>query len=397
MTLHPDILRFIQEHLDDDPEQLSWKKNEYPDDRVVLTVEQIHARKNIRDKLPAWHAYREIYYPSRLSTEQCSSEATARYKAQLATGTSLCDLTGGLGVDSYFFSRVTDRVTYVEQNPAYCDAARANFRVLGATNIEVINADATTVAHRINADTYYIDPARRALDNKRVFALTDYTPNVLEIKETLLRQGQRLIIKISPMADLSAVMLLLPETTDIHVISVRNECKELLFVLGKTPVDQPVNIHTVNFATNEEQHFTFSFDEEREALPRYTDTVGKYLYEPNSSLLKGGAFKLVASRYGISKLHQHSHLYTSDNPVENFPGRTFQVDEVLEFSGKLLKQISRAIPRANLTTRNFKLSVSELRSRSKIKDGGDIYLFATTLRDNRPVLIRTRKNEKEKG
>lgn len=396
MTLHPDILRFIQEHLDDDPEQLSWKKNEYPDDRVVLTVEQIHARKNIRDKLPAWHAYREIYYPSRLSTEQCSSEATARYKAQLATGTSLCDLTGGLGVDSYFFSRVTDRVTYVEQNPAYCDAARANFRVLGATNIEVINADATTVAHRVNADTYYIDPARRALDNKRVFALTDYTPNVLEIKETILRQGQRLIIKISPMADLSAVMLLLPETTDIHVISVRNECKELLFVLGKTPTHQPVNIHTVNFATNEEQHFTFSPDEERDALPRYTDTVGKYLYEPNSSLLKGGAFKLVASHYGISKLHQHSHLYTSDHLVEHFPGRTFHVDEVLEFSGKLLKQISRTIPRANLTTRNFKLSVSELRSRSKIKDGGDIYLFATTLRDNRPVLIRTRKNEKDK-
>jgi len=391
MTLNPEILRFIEEHLDDDPEQLLWKKNEYPDDRVVLAVEQILARENVKDKLPGWYAHREIYYPSRLSTEQCSSETTARYKARLARGNSLCDLTGGLGVDSYFFSRVTGRMTYVEQSPEYCDAARSNFRVLGATNIEVVNANATTVADRIGADTYYIDPARRAPGNKRVFALTDYSPNVLEIKDLLLRQGQRLIIKISPMADLSAVTRLLPETTDIHVISTRNECKELLFVLGKTPAEEPATIHTVNFSTKAEEYFTFTTREERDALPRYRDSIGKYLYEPNSSLLKGGAFKLVASRYGISKLHPNSHLYTSDRLVENFPGRTFLVDEVLDFSGKLLKQIFRFIPQANVTTRNFKLSVSEFRSRSKIKDGGDVYLFATTLHDDRPVIIRTRK------
>lgn len=391
MTLNPDILRFIREHLDDNPEQLLWKKNKYPDDRVVLAVEQILARENIKDKLPEWYAHREIYYPSRLSTEQCSSEMTARYKTQLIKGNSLCDLTGGLGVDSYFFSRMMDRITYVEQNPTYCEAARSNFRILGATNIEIVNANATTVANRIIADTYYIDPARRALDNKRVFALTDYSPNVLEIKEILLRQGQRLIIKISPMADLSAVTQLLPETTNIHVISIRNECKELLFVLGKTSTEEPANIHTVNFTTNTEQHFTFTTNEEREALPHYTSSIGKYLYEPNSSLLKGGAFKLVASHYGINKLHQHSHLYTSDRFVENFPGRTFLVDEVMDFSSKLLKQISRSISKANLTTRNFKLSVCEFRSRSKIKDGGNIYLFATTLHDNRPVIIRTRK------
>ena len=247
MPLNPEISRFIREHLDDNPDQLLWKKNEYPDDRVVVAVEQIQARENIKEKLPSWYACQNIFYPSKLSTEQCSSETTAPYKARLTTGNSLCDLTGGLGVDTYFFSRQVDKVTYVERDKSYCEAARFNFLALGATNIEVIHADATTVANQVIADTYYIDPARRTTDNKRVFALTDYAPNVLEIKETLLRQGQRLIIKISPMADLSAVLQLLPETTDVHVVSVRNECKELLFVLGKKRTSQAVNIHTVKF------------------------------------------------------------------------------------------------------------------------------------------------------
>ena len=270
MPLNPEISRFIREHLDDNPDQLLWKKNEYPDDRVVLAVEQIQARENIKEKLPSWYACRDIFYPSRLSTEQCSSETTAPYKARLATGNSLCDLTGGLGVDTYFFSRQVDNVTYVERNESYCEAARSNFLALGATNIEVIHADATTVVNQVIADTYYVDPARRTTDNKRVFALTDYAPNILEIKATLLQQGQRLIIKISPMADLSAVLQLLPETTDVHVVSVRNECKELLFVLGKTPINQAVNIHTVNFATDTEQYFSFLLEEEKDAQPRYT-------------------------------------------------------------------------------------------------------------------------------
>lgn len=391
MPLNPNIFRFIQEHLDDNPDQLLWKKNDYPDNRVVIAVEQIQARENIKDKLPSWYACRDIFYPSKLSTEQCSSETTALYKSRLATGDSLCDLTGGLGVDTYFFSRQVGKVTYVERDELYCESARSNFRALGATNIEVVHADATTVTNNVFADTYYIDPARRTTDNKRVFALTDYAPNVLEIKETLLRQGQRLIIKISPMADLSAVLQLLPETTDVHVISVRNECKELLFVLGKTPANQTVNIHTVNFATDSEQRFSFPLEEEKDAQPHYTSHVGTYLYEPNSSILKSGAFKLVAARYGVEKLHPHSHLYTSDHLVEDFPGRSFHVKEILDFSSKLLKQISHTIPKANITTRNFKLSVNELRSRSKIKDGGTVYLFATTLNDGRAVLVRAEK------
>lgn len=239
-------------------------------------------------------------------------------------------------------------MTYVERYESYCEAARSNFLALGATNIEVIHADATTVVNQVIADTYYVDPARRTTDNKRVFALTDYAPNVLEIKETLLQQGQRLIIKISPMADLSAVLQLLPETTDVHVVSVRNECKELLFVLAKTPTNQAVNIHTVNFATDTEQYFSFLLEEEKDAQPRYTSHIGSYLYEPNSSVLKSGAFKLVANRYGwrnstLTATSTPRIILLQISPVVHFKLKkywTFQVNCLNRFPAPSPKQTS---------------------------------------------------------
>lgn len=392
MPLSPEILDFIREHLQDDPNRLSFQRKNYPDNRVDIAVEQIRARKRIKEKLPSWFVNPDIYYPSELATEQCSSEHTAAYKAGLIAGNTVCDLTGGLGVDSYFFSRSADNVTYVEQNPLYCEAARHNFQVLGAGNIEVIHANATQVVERLAANTFYIDPSRRTHDNKRIFALADYEPNVLDIKEYLLTQGKRLIVKISPMADISAILDLLPETTDVHVLSVRNECKELLFVLDSTPEKKDVIVHAVNFPSSEvEQDFTFTLEEEKEALPQFTGTIGKYLYEPNSSILKGGAFKLTANRHELKKLHKNSHLYTGDELICNFPGRIFQVEQVFDFSSKWLKQIARTIPKANITTRNFKLSADEIRSRSKIKDGGDIFLLATTLNSDNAVIIQCHK------
>ncbi len=210
MLLSSEILDFVREHLDDDPARLQFQRKNYPDNRVDIAVEQIHARARIKDKLPSWFAHPGIFYPSALATEQCSSELTAGYKACLISGNTLCDLTGGMGVDSYFFSRSTGRVIYVEQNPSYCEAARYNFSILGANNIEVIHGNGTQVAGTLAADTYYIDPSRRTHDNKRIFALADYEPNVLEIKENILSRGSRLIVKISPMADITAVLRLLP-------------------------------------------------------------------------------------------------------------------------------------------------------------------------------------------
>ena len=367
----PDFIEFIRGHEDEDPNKLLLSAGKYPGIDVRAAAEQIVARRAIKEKLPEWHAHPEIFYPSRLSTEQCSSELTARYKQRLAAGDSLCDLTGGLGVDSYYFAQSVGHVYYVERDPAYCEAAVRNFKCLRAGNITCAAGDAYGMATSISADTFYLDPARRAKDNRRVFALADCEPDVLRLKSILLRKARRLIVKISPMADLTETSRLLPETSEIHVLAVRNECKELLFVLESDPGHRPVPITAVNFTPQGGQ----------------TD----YLYEPNAAILKSGAFKTVARRYGLSKLERHSHLYTSSRLVADFPGRIFAVECVLDFSGKQLKALGKELPKANITVRNFPLSVADLRQKSGIRDGGDTYLFATTLHPRRPVLLVTRK------
>ncbi len=197
------------------------------------------------------------------------------------------------------------------------------------------------------------------------------------------------------MADLEETLRLLPETREIHILSVKNECKELLFLLENIPSEyssEKVKIYALNLpADNQIPVFAFDLQEEKNTPLQTTDSIGKYLYEPNAALLKSGAFKLIAVRYGLQKLHQHSHLYTSSGYLSDFPGRCFIVEETFGFSGKLLKQLNKQIPQANLTTRNFPLSVAELRKRSGIKEGGEIYLFATTLANNQKVIVKTRK------
>lgn len=388
------VTSFIKNHLSDNTDKLLLNAARYPGIDIPFVVDQIIARRQIKDKLPQWYANDNLIYPSRLSTEQCSSEVTAAYKQRLIAGTSVCDLTGGLGVDSFYFSQKAKEVIYVERFRDYCEAAASNFKELNAGNIRILNKDAREVAGNIRTDTFYADPARRADGDKRVFALTDCEPDILQLKPLLLEQAQRLIIKISPMADLGETLRLLPETTEIHVLSVKNECKELLFILEKnTPKDiEQVAIHAVNYETGGNmQQFIFTPAQEKEAEPYTTNVVKKYLYEPNTAILKSGAFKLTAARFGLEKLHRHSHLYTSGSECADFPGRKFIVSEVFEFSGKLLKQIGKVIPQANITTRNFNLSVAELRKRSGIKEGGDTYLMATTISNDKQILIACRK------
>lgn len=389
-----DIKDFIAAHFNDDTDKLLLQADRYPDTDVPFAVDQIIARRQIREKLPEWFANPEVVFPSRISTEQCSSELTARYKQRLLRGEKVCDLTGGLGIDCWSFSQKAKEVIYVERFPEYCQAAENNFNVLKVNHIHVINGDSQELTDTLNTDTFYIDPARRSGCNKRLFALTDCEPDVLQLKPLLLEQAQRLIIKISPMADISETLRLLPETSEIHVLSVRNECKELLFVLDRESVNEP-DIYTINYNSDgEEESFRFKLPEEKEAILQTGNTVRKYLYEPNSSLLKSGAFKLVASRFNMVKLHQHSHLYTSDSYVADFPGRIFNIEEVYEFSGKLLKQLSKVIPKANITIRNFPMTVAEIRKRSGIKEGGDAYLFGTTTGNNKKVILYCHKAEK---
>lgn len=388
------IKEFIREHLTDNTDKLLLNATRYPGIDVPYAVSQILARRQIKDKLPSWYANDDMVYPSRLSAEQCSSETTARYKQRLIAGTCVCDLTGGLGIDSCYFAQKAEKVIYVERFPEYCAAANSNFHTLGINNIQIEHADARELLNTLNADTFYIDPARRAEGNKRVFALTDCEPDVVQLKPVLLEHAQRLIVKISPMADIDETLRWLPETTEIHILSVKNECKELLFVLENQQhiLQKQVTIQAVNYENNGDcQIFTFTPDEEKTAELHTTATIQKYLYEPHAALLKSGAFKLTAIRFGLKKLHRHSHLYTSDNACPDFPGRKFKVLDVFEFSGKLLKQLYKTIPQANITTRNFNLSVADLRKRSGIREGGDVYLFATTTSHEKHILIMCQK------
>lgn len=385
---------FVKEHAGDDLTRLLLSASRYPSVDIPFAVEQIAARRQIRDKLPLWYMNDALLFPSKISAEQCSSEQTALYKQRLVEeGHTLCDLTGGLGIDSYYFSRKARHVTYIERFPAYCEVARNNFSVLEADNITIIEGDSTALAPQLpEVDAFYIDPARRGEGNKRVFALSDCEPDLPALLPELFCHAPRVIAKLSPMADIRLTLDLLPGTTEVHVLSVKNECKELLFVVEREAVTESPLIHCINYNGNgREESFTFDLCDERQEELHQAGNVKRYLYEPNASLLKAGAFKSVAARYGLEKLHVSSHLYTSDVQVEEFPGRSFVVENVYPFTGKLCKSLGKEIPQANITVRNFPLSVEELRKRTKIADGGEVFLFATTLSNGDKILVKCNK------
>ena len=391
--LTPEIKDFIRQHFTDDTDKLLLNARRYSPVDVPFAVDQIRARRQIKEKLPTWFANPDLLFPSRLSAEQCSSEITAHYKQSLVRGPRICDLTGGLGIDSWQLSQQAEELIYIERFAEYCRAAEHNFKTLGATNIQILEADVREIVSTLTADTFYIDPARRTECNRRVFALSDCEPDVLQFKNILLPKAGRLILKISPMADISETLRQLPETTEVHIIAVRNECKEVIFVLENTVTFSPrIRVVTINYTSDgQQQVFSFPWQKEKTSPFQAAEKIGDYLYEPNAAILKSGAFKLIATEYNISKLHLNSHLYTSGQKIGNFPGRIFKVANVHEFSGKKLKQLGKSIGQANITTRNFPLTVEAFRKSSGITEGGEVYLFATTLGNARKIIIECRK------
>lgn len=385
-------IEFIKKQIQTDPNALLLAAKKYPDMDIPFVVDQITCRKQIKDKLPAWYANYDLYFPAKITTEQCSSEQTASYKQRLASGNIACDMTGGLGIDTYYISRNFEKFFYLERYEAYCDAARHNFNVLGASNIDVLNGDSIQLLNNLpSLDLIYVDPARRSDCNKRLYDLSECEPNVVDLAPILLSKAKKLIVKVSPMADIHRCIELIPQVKRIHVLSVRNECKELLLEVDSTEESKDVEIVCVNFPVTGEQSFSFFFNAEKSAPLNVVNTVHKYLYEPNASILKAGAFKSVATQFGIKKLHQHSHLYTSSELITDFPGRIFEVIEVDGFSKKWLQTASKQIGQANLTTRNFPMTVAEIRKRSKLQEGGSLYLFATTLSDDQKVIVSCEK------
>lgn len=386
--------KFIESHRYDDPATLALKAASMTESGVDVrfAIRQIAGRQAVEHKIPSWYRLDDIIYPMHLSLEQCSSELTARYKASLLNGDTFTDLTGGFGVDCAFIAEKYHSVFYVERQTELCEIARYNFKALDLLHVHIIQGDALDyLSGMASVDCIYIDPARRSDAGKKTVAITDCEPDLGQIKDLLLGKASVVLAKLSPMLDISLAMKTLPETKEIHVISVDNECKELLFLIEKDFSGEPV-IKAVNLLRNG-QAILFSFvkTEEQDTVPEYTVDVLDFLYEPNASILKSGAYKSIARKFNLKKLHPDSHLYTSDQAIENFPGRSFRTDAVFSLSKKDLKEHLNGLKQANISIRNFPLSVNELRKKTGIKDGGDIYLFATTLNDGKKVLVKTHK------
>ncbi|WP_417875853.1 class I SAM-dependent methyltransferase [Winogradskyella sediminis] len=383
--LHIDVQGYINEHINSDTSKLLLKGIPFTFVDSKLVIEQIEAKKRCQKKLPTWFETENIYYPNRLNIEQTSSEITAKFKAHLVSGNSLIDLTGGFGVDAYYFSKQVDHVTHCEINSELSHIVQHNTEALHISNIECKNENGIETLKAIDKpfDWIYIDPSRRDHTKQKVFLLSDCEPNIKIHQKTLLKYAQNVMIKTSPLLDIKATLSDLTNVKEIHVVAVQNEVKELLWILERD-YNTNVVIKTVNLQKSNTQHFSFNFNDESDAKVTYSDPL-TYLYEPNVAILKSGSFNSVSDLLRIDKLHKHSHLYTS-NKLIDFPGRRFKINKVLPYSKKSFSK--EKITKANITTRNFPLTVSDIRKKLKVKDGGHSYVFFTTdCHDSKIIII----------
>ena len=385
-------IEFIEQHRNDDVRTLALQGKRYPSVDIREAVAQIEGWQQAREKLPAWAATAGIIYPPKISMEQCSSEQTAKYKASLLGGGRFADMTGGFGIDFSYICRGFDEAFYIERNERLCEIACSNFSLLGLDHARVMNGNSEELLASLpQLNWIFVDPARRDGDGRKVVALSDCEPNVVELEETMLAKASNVMIKCSPMLDITLACRQLNSVVAVHVVAVNNECKELLFVLGRGKADDCA-IHSVNILKDGMQQFVFTQADEASCLIDYSKEVGKYLYEPNSAIQKAGCSRVLAKRLGVKKLHANSQLYTADILIPDFPGRVFEVVEVFGFSKAEVKKI-QTMQKANITVRNFPESVQQLRKRLKLSDGGDNYIFATTLADERKVLVICKKEK----
>ena len=386
-------IEFIRSNCDADVKQLALRLSAMPAADRAFLLSQIDGLQRVRSKIPSWYGVDGLVLPPALSLEQCSSERTARYKASLCAGQSLCDLTGGFGVDFAFMASRFERATYVEQHPELCEVMRHNAQVLHLAHATVVCADAAaflaSTAERF--DCIFVDPARRDADGGKVVLLEQCQPNLAALYAPLLGRCGRLVAKLSPMLDISAALQLMPQTAEVHVVAVDGECKELLFVSQSDQAPAEPVLRCVNLHGDAQQVFCFTRSQEQAAHCALAERPLAYLYEPNAAILKAGAFRAVAQEFGLLKLHQHSHLYTANKAVEAFPGRRFRVVDCFGAGTAEAKQHLADVRAANIATRNFPESVAQLRRRLRLADGGDVYLFATTLSQGQRVIVRCAK------
>lgn len=358
------------------PQELKLLALTEPTLDLPLHIRQtIASRKKIQHKLPTWYAELQIHYPSSISLEQSSSERTAAFKSSLFSGERFIDLTSGFGVDSFFFAKKFQEVISVEQQKELSLLSEYNAKQLGMNHISCVQKDALSFLNTgVKADLIYIDPARRDSQGGKVFRLSDCEPNIVQLLPLIENCSKEWLIKVSPYADIKQLLLELPHVAHVYVVSVENECKEIL-LHGQPSFDHEARIHAVNL-TKSIQRFSFYVSEEKKTESELS-WPRRYVYEPHASILKAGAFQLTAKQYSLFKLHKHTHWYTSDEWKEDFPGRCF---EVMHTGHVQHKELKACLPemKAHLLVRNFPDTVAGLRKKLKLNEGGDDYVLVTT-------------------
>ena len=426
---------FILQHRQSNPRDLALQARRYPDVDMPYALNQIQGWKTARQKLPSWAACDGVVYPPHLNMEQCSSEPTARYKQQVVrqwltrlgagqggAATSMADLTGGFGVDFSFTSRCFASATYVERNAALCDVVRGNLPCLGIANAQVMCAEAEDCLATMPQQTMlFLDPARRDEHGAKTVLIADCTPDVCHLLPLLMSKARFVMLKLSPMLDWHKAIVDLQGTVrEVHIVSVGGECKELLLVLAAldaaaSSADMPCNgveagvrvccVDIMAKADAEGEYkrseFCYTIGDASENTPtpnplnsqlstlnpQLSTLNSQFLLEPNASIMKAGCFAELGKAYGIRAISSNSHLFLSTDRVEDFPGREFVVEAVTTLNKRQLKQTLGSLQQANISVRNFPMSVAELRKRLKLRDGGDTYIFATTTREGERVLI----------
>ena len=379
---------FISKNLDIDIFQLILKQPVFPEVSNKEIAEQITSKLKSKKKLPSWFGTKKIYFPNKINIEQTSSELTAEFKSSIIAGDRMIDCTGGFGVDSYYFSKKFKSLIYIERDQSLYNITKLNSDKLGVTNTIHLNEDGLQYVKNIKTefDLLYIDPSRRNLKNKKVHFLSECTPVIDSSLIKRLSKFKTILIKCSPIIDIKKTIDDLETVIDIYIIGINNEVKEILFKLCKRG-EKKIKVSCIDL-NKRKYDLSFNYNEINNKENRYTSEPQKYLYEPNSMILKSGAFNLICDRYKVNKLNPNSHLYTSDKLID-FPGRKFTVLNIIIYSKKTLKKLS--LKQANITTRNFPLDVKEIRKISGLKDGGNDYLFFTTNNLDDLIVIQTKK------
>lgn len=409
MYISDDTRLFIRQHRNDDVRRLALQGSKSPGVDMPVALQQIRGWQIACSKIPSWAALDDLVYPPHLNMEQCSSEPAARYKAEViarlmrgmeaSRGMSFVDLTGGLGVDFAFICQglrhetnetCETKETYVEQDPQLCAISSHNFPLLGLSP-QVVCGDAATYLRQLAAaDVIYLDPARRDAYGAKTFAMADCTPDVCQLRDELLAKSRFTVVKLSPMLDWHEAVRALREVSEVHIVAIGGECKELLLVLHRHSMNPMVT------CVNDGESFSFKSDEtvDFETFASEIDLLNKskqYLYEPNAAIMKAGCFGVLASRLGVQALSRNSHLFVASHFIERFPGRKFLISSVSSMNKQELRRSLGGIDCGNVAVRNFPLKAEELRRRLKLKDGGNVYIFGTTLSEGQHRLLLCRQ------